>query len=263
MPLPVPTTLPSPVYVLCDAHLGVATAEQEELLWSFLRHVAAQGTGTVILNGDMFEFWFEWGHVVPHVGVRLLSAVATVVERGIPVVWIKGNHDCWGDGVLRTQSGAAYIDGPWTGTLAGWCAHVAHGDGLRPTLDAGYRRLRAVIRHPWAVRAFRCLHPDWRTALARATSHTSRNVRPGDGGEGLRAVAHATLSADRALELVLFGHTHLAQLERKSQETGIYANPGAWLDAPSFLKVTPERVALCRWDGVAEQVNASIDRGGA
>ena len=261
MPAPTVTTLPSPVYVLADAHLGVAPAEQEVLLWSFLRHVAAQGTGTVVLNGDMFEFWFEWAHAVPHVGVRLLGALSTVVERGMPVVWIKGNHDCWGGDVLRTQSGADYRDGPWTGTLAGWRAHVAHGDGLRPQLDAGYRRLRAVIRHPWAVRAFRWLHPDWGAALARATSHTSRNVRPRDGGEGLRAVAHETLATNRALDVVIFGHTHIAKLERKSHETGIYANPGAWLDAPTFLKLTPDRVALCHWDGATEHVDASIDRG--
>ncbi|MEK6612995.1 MAG: UDP-2,3-diacylglucosamine diphosphatase [Gemmatimonadota bacterium] len=261
MPKRLVTTLPSPAYVLADAHLGVASAEQEQLLWSFLRHVAAEGRGTVILNGDMFEFWFEWGHVVPQVGVRLLSAVAAITERGIPVVWLKGNHDCWGGDVLRTQSGAVYIDGPWIGELAGWRTHVAHGDGLRPRLDAGYRRLRAVIRHPWSIRAFRWLHPNWGAALARAMSHTSRNMRPRDGGEGLRAVAHDTLGADPTLELVIFGHTHLAQLERKSRESGVYANPGAWLDAPTFLKLAPDHVALCRWDGTAEFVDVSIDRG--
>lgn len=262
MPALNPTTLPSPVYVLSDAHLGVASAEQEVLLWSFLGHVAAGGSGTVILNGDMFEFWFEWGHVVPQAGVRLLTEVAAAVERGIPVIWLKGNHDCWGGEVLREQSGAAYIDGPWVGSLAGWRAQVEHGDGLRPRLDAGYRRLRAVIRHRWAVRAFRWLHPEWGAALARAMSHTSRNMRPGDGGEGLRTVAHETMAADRSLELVIYGHTHLAQLERKSHETGVYANPGAWMDAPTFLKLTPDRVALCHWDGTAEHVDVSIARDG-
>lgn len=259
MPTPTVTMLPSPVFVLSDAHLGVAPVEQERLLWSFLEYCRTHA-GAVVLNGDLFEFWFEWGHVVPQVGVRLLAAVAAITERGIPVLWVKGNHDCWGGDVLRSQSGATYIDGPWEGSLAGWHAHVGHGDGLRPRLDAGYRRLRAVIRHPWSVRAFRWLHPEWGTALARATSHTSRNLRPGDGGEGLRAVAHDLLAADRSLDLVVFGHTHIAQLERKSHETGIYANPGSWMDTPSVLEITPERVALCRWDGTTVRVDASIDR---
>ena len=257
------SALAAPAYVLADAHLGVAPVEQERLLWSFLKHLEVAATGSVVLNGDMFEFWFEWGHAVPHVGVRLLGALAALTERGIPVVWIKGNHDCWGGDVLRRQSGATYLDGPWTGELAGWRALVAHGDGLRPELDRGYRALRAVIRHAWSVRAFRLLHPDWGAALARATSHTSRNVRPRDGGEGLRAVAHQSLAADPSLDVVIYGHTHLAMLERKSREAGVYANPGAWLDAPTFIKFTPERVALCRWDGCAEREEATLERSGA
>jgi hypothetical protein len=40
----------------------------------------------------------------------------------------------------------------------------------------------------------------------------------------------------------------------------VYANPGAWLDAPTFLKFTPDRVSLCRWDGTIEHEEASIDR---
>lgn len=261
MPIPVPDAPSAPVYVLADAHLGVAPAEQERLLWSFLEHIANE-RGHVVLNGDMFEFWFEWENVVPHVGARLLTACAALTERGLPVLWIKGNHDCWGGDVLRSLSGASYVDGPWTGELAGWRAHIAHGDGLRPKLDRGYRALRSVIRHRWSVRAFRWLHPDWGAALARATSHTSRNVRPKDGGEGLRAVAHDTLSADPSLDVVIYGHTHVAMLEQKSRESGIYANPGAWLDAPTFLKLTPERVSLCRWDGTSERTEASIDRSG-
>ena len=259
MPLITSDSLHAPVYVLSDAHLGVATPAQEQLLYGFLRHLEGTECG-VILNGDMFEFWFEWSHVVPLVGVRLLAALAALTERGNPVIWVKGNHDCWGGDVLRSQSGANYIDGPWTGTLAGWRAHVAHGDGLRPELDKGYRALRAVIRHRWSVRAFRWLHPDWGAALARATSHTSRNVRPRDGGEGLRAVAHDRLANDAALDIVVFGHTHVPMLEQKSRESGVYANPGAWLNEPTFLKLTPERVALCRWDGAREIEETAIER---
>jgi hypothetical protein len=32
----------------------------------------------------------------------------------------------------------------------------------------------------------------------------------------------------------------------------VYANAGSWLDAPTFLAITPERIALRQWDGSAE-----------
>jgi hypothetical protein len=35
----------------------------------------------------------------------------------------------------------------------------------------------------------------------------------------------------------------------------VYANPGSWLDAPTFLHVTDERIAMRQWDGSAESAD--------
>jgi UDP-2,3-diacylglucosamine hydrolase len=170
-------------------------------------------------------------------------------ETGVPVLWIAGNHDCWGGDVLARE-GITYHVGPWRGTIGGWQTLIEHGDGLRDTEDAPYRRLRAVLRNPAAIWAFRhLLHPDWATAIARRTSHTSRNMRPRDNGEGLRRVALDRLAADPALELYLFGHSHAQALER-APGGGVFANPGAWMDGPTGLVVRDASVALARFDGV-------------
>jgi UDP-2,3-diacylglucosamine hydrolase len=95
------------------------------------------------------------------------------------------------------------------------------------------------------------LHPDFATRLAMGSSQTSRNYQPRDEGRGLRDVAADTLRARRELELLVYGHSHVAVLER--MPTGnVYANAGSWLDAPTYLVATPERVALRRWQGSAE-----------
>ena len=78
--------------------------------------------------------------------------------------------------------------------------------------------MRAVIRHRWAVRAFRLLHPDWGAALARATSHTSRNVRPRDGGEGLRARLFAGRPA--SLDPALLAETSFPDGKRGAEVFG-------------------------------------------
>lgn len=249
--------LPGPVYLLSDAHLGVAPRETERDLLALLRALPEDAKALVI-NGDLFDFWFEWRHVIPRAGVRVLGALAQLVDDGIPVLWVAGNHDCWGGEVLRHDLGLTYHVGPWRGSLAGWDTEVEHGDGLREREDAPYRRLRAVLRHPLSVRMFRWLHPDWGSALALKSSHTSRNYQPTDRGEGLRRVAQARLQAPDAPEALVYGHSHVTTLERGIR--GVFANPGAWLDAPRFLRFTSDTLELCRWAEGARVVEASLTR---
>jgi UDP-2,3-diacylglucosamine hydrolase len=249
--------LPAPCYVFSDAHIGAAPAETERQLLSFLRGLPREAK-SVVINGDLLDFWFEWRHVVPRPAVRVLGEVARLVDAGMPVLWVAGNHDCWGGDVLRKDIGVEYHVGPWRGDLAGWETLIEHGDGLRDIEDRPYRRLRAVLRHPLAVRLFRWLHPDWSSWLALRSSHTSRNMRPRDGGEGLRVVAHARLALPGSSELLIFGHSHVRTLERVHGR--VFANPGAWLDAPTFLRVTPAAVELCRWADGAPVVEQAMTK---
>lgn len=242
-----PATLPTPCLIVSDAHLGSAPDEVERWFLAMLETVRREGRALVI-NGDLFDFWFEWRHVMPRVGFRSLAAIAAVCDAGIPVVWIAGNHDCWGGDILAPH-GVQYHVGSWRGTIGPWRAEIDHGDGLREVEDAPYRRLRTVLRNGLAIRAFRhLLHPDWATAVARRSSHTSRQMRPRDGGEGLRKVALGRLQADPALDLYVFGHSHAQALEA-APDGGILANPGALLDGPTALRVGDDRVELVEHTG--------------
>ena len=203
-----------------------------------------------MINGDLFEFWFEWKSVVHRSGVRALAALMDLRDAGIPVTMLAGNHDCWGGDVLR-EAGVDFQLGPWTGSLGGWKTRVEHGDGLRAKEDRGYRALRRVLRNRLAIRAFGALHPDWASRLAMGSSHASRTYQPRDAGRGLREVAARTLAADRSLDLLIFGHSHVSALERMPSGN-VYANAGSWLDSPTFLAITPDRIALRTWLGSTE-----------
>jgi UDP-2,3-diacylglucosamine hydrolase len=189
--------------------------------------------------------------VLPRRGFRALAALADVVEAGVPVLWIAGNHDCWGGEIIREDAGVEYFVGEWTGEIAGWRARVEHGDGLRPIEDRRYRRLKVVLRHPAAVKAMRLLHPDVGSWLATGSSHASRTHRAKDGGEGLRAVARDQLTAADAPELLVFGHSHVAALERMTTRS-VYANAGSWLEDSTYLRVTARGIELMRWGASAE-----------
>jgi UDP-2,3-diacylglucosamine hydrolase len=212
---------------------------------------AATQAKSVVINGDLFEFWYEWRHVIPRAGFRAIAALASLTEAGVPVLFVGGNHDCWGGTALTEETGATYHLGPWRGRIGAWETLIEHGDGLREVEDAPYRRLSRLLRHPWSKRAFRWLHPDWGTALANYSSHTSRTTRARDGGEGLRQVGLGTLRANAALDLVVYGHSHVPALERV-ETGGIYANPGAWLSEPTFLIIDDATIRRQRWTGSAE-----------
>lgn len=242
--------LASPCYIIGDTHLGVGPPDLEARLVAFLRSTATRAK-SLIINGDLFDFWFEWKTVIPREHFRTLVALTDAHDAGVDILMVAGNHDCWGGEFLSRQVGVRYQLGAWEGVAAGWRTRVDHGDGLRAREDRGYRALRRVLRHPLSKRAFRWLHPDWATRLARGSSNASRTYRARDAGAGLRTVAMTTLSANAALDLLVFGHSHVAALERATTG-GVYANAGSWLDAPTYLVVTPECVELREWNGSAE-----------
>lgn len=253
--------LRDPCYILSDAHLGAAPPGVEREVLRFLRSLQGRAASLVV-NGDLFDFWFEWKTVVPRSAVRVVAALADLKESGTEVVWIAGNHDCWGGEVLRDDYGLTYHVGPWEESIGGWRTRIEHGDGLREVEDRKYRRLRTVLRHPWSVWAFRMLHPDIGSRLASGSSQASRVHRPPTDGSGLRAVALDRLAQDPSLDLVVFGHSHVAALERTASGA-VYANAGSWLVSPTYLKITPARVELLEWrrDGSTEGVRLhAVDR---
>jgi UDP-2,3-diacylglucosamine hydrolase len=233
-------------FIISDTHLGAAGPEVERDLLAFLRALRGRAS-TLIVNGDLFDFWFEWKTVIPRGAFKTLGALSELKDSGTRIIWVAGNHDCWGGEVLRDDLGVDYRMDAWEGELAGWRARVEHGDGLREVEDKGYRRLRGVIRNPVSIRLFSWLHPDFATRIATATSHTSRDYRAADEGTGLRAVAHAALAADPDLDLLVYAHSHVATLERVGR--GVFANAGSWLDEPTYLTVSERSIEMRRWDG--------------
>jgi UDP-2,3-diacylglucosamine hydrolase len=251
--------LPTPTYVFSDAHLGFAPVEVHDRVLAFLKH-CRQAAGSVVINGDLFEFWFEWKTVIPRSSFRILAALADLRDAGIPVVMVAGNHDCWGGEVLRGDVGVDYRLHPWEGRIGGWSTRVEHGDGLRPREDRGYRMIRSIMRNSWAIRAFRWVHPDLASRIAGGSSNASRTYTSRDKGVGLLDAATRALGARRDIELLIYGHSHYPTLQRISPRQ-VYANAGSWLDRATFLRVTEDRVALREWSGSAESADLdALDR---
>jgi UDP-2,3-diacylglucosamine hydrolase len=252
--------LESPCYLISDSHIGVAPLEIEKNLVVFLRSLRGRAA-SLIINGDLFDFWFEWSTVIPRASFRVLAALAELTDSGLPVLWVAGNHDCWGGDILRRDVGVDFTRNAWSGEIAGWRARIEHGDGLRQREDRGYRMIRPVMRNSLAIRAFRALHPDWASRLAQGSSDASRNYRARDAGRGLRQIAEEALAREPTLDLLVYGHSHVPALER-SASGGVFANAGSWLDQPTYLLITEQRIELLEWRGESAESHRlnAVDR---
>jgi len=92
--------------VVSDAHLGVAPPAVEEALLEFLEAVPALGD-CLLVNGDLFDFWFSYTRVIPRRGFHVAAALARLRNR-VPVVMVGGNHDRWGGDFWTREVGVRF-----------------------------------------------------------------------------------------------------------------------------------------------------------
>ena len=220
-----------PYLIVSDIHLGAVPAATERAFRDFLDFAKEEASG-LLINGDLFDFWFEYRSVILREHYRVLAKLAEVVEAGVPVVFVGGNHDGWGGSFLRDEVGMEVLEGPVEMALGGRRALVAHGDGVGWG-DYKYRMLKAVIRHRASMAAFRVVHPDLGRWIALKASSTEHKAESGDGGAKGRASfiqgwAEERLREDPALELVVAGHAHVPAVQEVVPGR-FYANSGDWI----------------------------------
>lgn len=244
--------MPRPVYLTSDVHLGAVSRERERAFLRWLEH-AGERAERIVLNGDLFDFWFEYGSVIPRGHTRVLGALAELVDGGLPVVFMGGNHDWWGGSFLEQEIGITLLRDPIVTTLAGRRTFLAHGDGLGAG-DLGYRMLRPVLRGRLTRFAFRWLHPDLGARVARGVSQTHE---PGttqaekDRSAALEAWGMAKLESEPSLDLVVLGHTHVPLLREVGKDRW-YVNAGDWVNHQSYLVLEEGRPPeLADWEAGA------------
>jgi len=236
--------------IISDLHLGAVPRAHEEAFIAFLAEVPER-TGDLVINGDLFDFWFEYGSVVLRGHFQVLRALADVVGAGVRVRLVGGNHDAWGGPFLRDEVGIELVAGPVITQVGGRRTFLAHGDGLGKG-DVAHKIFRRVSRHRWSIAAFRLVHPGLALRLAGGASVTERNFERGDEDADLRAsrlseFATATLREDETLDLIALGHSHQPELVEVAPGR-FYLNTGDWLRHFSYGVVSTEDVRLETWD---------------
>jgi len=235
-----------PVAFISDIHLGKTRGPEdrsrESDLVAFLR-VSESDLSALYLVGDVFDAYIEYRSVVPKGAFRLLAQLDRMVEQSIPVTYVLGNHDPWHldyfesigvevvpDHVIRRHHGRSVL--------------IAHGDQAAPKWSP-YGLILRLLRNPLPVWLYRNLMPaDLGYALARGIKKLVSSDEPSPKNvEQLRAFA-ASLLAQPAIDAVVLGHSHQAEI--RTNRDGTYVNAGEWdrrrqaalLDENGFRLVT-------------------------
>ena len=234
--------------VVSDAHLGVTPPAVEEALLAFLAAVPTLGD-SLLVNGDLFDFWYSYGQVIPRRGFHVTAALAGLARR-MPVLMVGGNHDRWGGDFWERDLGVRFHPRRLTFKVGAREVAAIHGDGLTET------RRRAALLHRLVnaritATAYRALHPDLGLRLVDLLSpylgdHTVDDAKLAEAARRQQGWAEALLAREPSLGLVIMGHTHRAALTRDARG-GEYLNPGAWLDGFRYATVGPAGCELRRF----------------
>ena len=231
--------------VVADAHLGATPPAVEEALLAFLDAVPTLGD-SLLVNGDLFDFWFSYAHVVPRRGFQVAASLARLARR-LPVLMVGGNHDRWGGDLWRRDLGLRFDPRRLTFQLGRRAVAAIHGDGLtEPRRRA--MLLHRVINHRITSLAYRAMHPDLGIRLVEMLSprlgdHSTDEKRLEAAAAQQRAWAAALLAREPELDMVIMGHTHRAELSR-TPSGGTYLNPGAWFDGLRYAVATEDGAEL-------------------
>jgi UDP-2,3-diacylglucosamine hydrolase len=243
------------VYFLSDFHLGApdekASRVREDNVVRFLQS-AKEDAAAIFIVGDIFDFWFEYQHVVPKGFVRLLGCLASINDAGIPIHIFTGNHDLWMQDYLTKEIGAKVYFAPHEFDFSGKRFFVAHGDGLGPG-DEGYKFLKKIFTNPICKWMFRWLHPDVGIKLANFFSTQSRiktgsadEIFLGEDKEWLIIYSKELAQTNNA-QYFIFGHRHYP-LDLKISDTARYINLGDWIRSNTYAVFDGNDLQLKKWE---------------
>jgi len=238
------------VVVVGDAHLGAAGPGDEEAFHEFLAAAPDLGTRLLIV-GDLFDFWFEYRAVIPRRPFRTLVKLAALVERGMQVDLVGGNHDRWGGSFWSRDLGIPFHREAADIILAGRTTCVVHGDGLASDFKLGARILHRMLRSPITTAVFGALHPNLGFAIADRLSGTlgesNRSGAVADEASRLQeAWARALLDRRPEVRLVIVGHTHRRALVEHAPGRW-YLNAGQWMADRQYAVISADGIALLAW----------------
>jgi UDP-2,3-diacylglucosamine hydrolase len=229
----------SKIYFASDMHLGFPRREEslprEKKVVRWLDSIIDDADELYLL-GDVFDFWFEYKHVVPRGFTRFLGKLAEFNDRGIPIHFFTGNHDVWVFDYLPKEIGVKVYRKPIMREIDGTKFFIGHGDGLGSG-DAGFKLLKSMFTSKTLQWLFARIHPNSAVGFGHRWSNHSRYSKGIEAGnfnpEGEHLVKFIKSQQEKQQnDVYVFGHRHVPI--HHSFDGTLYVNLGDWLTHFSY-----------------------------
>lgn len=228
------------VYFASDFHLGApdkhSSLQREKKIVKWMESIS-DDAHSIFLLGDIFDFWFEYKKAVPKGFIRFQGKVAELSDRGINIVFFRGNHDMWMFDYFPKELNIPVHSDPQQLIINGKEFLIGHGDGLGPG-DYNYKILKKIFRNKLSQWLFSRIHPNAGIAIANRWSNKSRasNIKRNEEkflGEKEYLWSYCKgIEAQHHHDYYIFGHRHL-KLDLPV-ENSRYINLGEWVTDSNY-----------------------------
>lgn len=220
------------IAVISDVHLATLASKAKPLL-KYLKSIQPK---MLVLNGDIIDSWRFSRNYFPKSHLKVIRQIVKMVEKGVQVVYITGNHDDVFRKFNNTRLGNFSIVNQLELTIENQNIWIFHGD----VFDH-------IIHHsPWLAK-FGAAAYGLLTGINKLMNAMLRTF----GGKDMilyksmkkrilkekkiltnfeLAIANAAMSKN--VDLVICGHTHIPADKTTTSEKGTvrYINCGDWVE---------------------------------
>lgn len=220
------------ISVISDVHLATMASKAKPLL-KYLKSIQPK---TLVLNGDIIDSWRFSRNYFPKAHLKVIRQLVKMIEKGIKVVYITGNHDDVFRKFNNTRLGNFSIVNQLEITISKQNIWIFHGD----VFDH-------IIHHsPWLAKSGAAAYG----LLTVINKMINSVLRIFGGGEIIlyksmkdrilkekkiltnfeKAIANAAVSKN--IDLVICGHTHIPVDKTIVTDKGTvrYLNCGDWVE---------------------------------
>lgn len=220
------------VTVISDVHLATLASKAKPLL-NYLKSIQPQ---TLVLNGDIIDSWRFSRNYFPKSHLKVLRQILKMIEKGVQVVYITGNHDDVFRKFNHTKLGNFSIVNQLELTIDNKKIWIFHGDVFDHIIHhspwlakfgaAAYGLLTAFNK--FLNRILRLFGKHDMILYKSMKERILKEKKVLTNFE--KAIAHAALSKN--IDMVICGHTHIPVDKTIITDQGRikYINCGDWVE---------------------------------